>query len=954
VTSRVPDLSRPLTAGLAGLLVVALALVAAGPVAPPPAPADDVHAPATAPLDPRIAPDRITEQDPPPLPEQVILPLPPDHRIAAGPDEVPIDAAHWTMARDAIRTGLAALRREQDASGQWMSDAEAATTDDPDAPSPVSVAVTAFAVKGFAQLGDDDDAATTAANAETVRRALRGIRAARNADGGYTDGPLANYVTAAVVSALSSVDEFAHADAIRAGSAWLVRGQWDQSEGLSPRQDWFGGAGYGNRGRPDLSNTQLMLEALYDAGHSPSEPAFQRALAFVSRTQNLSRTNAAEWAGDDGGFVYTPANGGESMASEAAGEGRRGELVADGVPRSLRSYGSMTYAGFKSMLYAGLSPDDVRVRAAYDWIRRHLTFEENPGLGDQGLYYYYHAMSRALRVAQQDVITDERGAPHNWREELIEAVVRRQRADGLWRNDAERWLEGEAVMATVHAVLALEETLKPVSGAGAGRPEVDDAPAAAAPAAGLRITVTYAEALADAYSGRVYVLMSTGSRREPRFGPRWFGDDPFFAVDVDGWRPDAPLVLAGNDVHTFPRPMDGVPAGTWSVQAVMRLNPDSPRIGTGAGNAYSDVWRGEIDVTKPSPVALRIDRRVVSRPFPESDRIKLFEMRSDRMTEFLGRPAVLRAAVILPVGYDDDPERRYPVQYVIGGFGSDHRMALRFRGMWDRAGFQDRLARVVLDPLCFGGHHVFADSASNGPRGTALVEELIPALEQAYRFDPIPAARFVGGHSSGGWSSLWLQVAHPDFFGGVWSTAPDPVDFSHFQTVDIYASDANMYVSADGGRVPVARRGDTPFAYTRDFCAMEDVYGEGGQLRSFEWVFSPRSADGHPRRLWDRATGAVDPDVAEAWKAYDIRLVLEENWERLGPRLAGKLNVFCGDADTFYLDGAVARLKEAMERLGADAVVEIHAGRDHGSLLSAELIERMDREMVEAYERATR
>ncbi len=123
----------------------------------------------------------------------------------------------------------------------------------------------------------------------------------------------------------------------------------------------------------------------------------------------------------------------------------------------------MTYAGFKSMLYAGLSPDDVRVRAAFDWIRRHWTFEENPGLGQQGLYYYYHTMARALRAGQQDSITDLSGTSHNWRHELIDAIASRQRGDGSWQNPADRWLEGQPVMATIYSVLALEEAIKPAN-----------------------------------------------------------------------------------------------------------------------------------------------------------------------------------------------------------------------------------------------------------------------------------------------------------------------------------------------------------------------------------------------------------------------------------------------------------------------------------------------------------
>ena len=136
-------------------------------------------------------------------------------------------------------------------------------------------------------------------------------------------------------------------------------------------------------------------------------------------------------------------------------------LKPAGQARSLRSYVSMTYAGFKSMFYAGLSPDDIRVRAAFDWIRNHWTFDENPGVGQQGLYYYYHTMSRALRVAQQHTITDATGTKHSWREELIDAVTTRQGEDGSWKNSADRWLEAEPVMASVFAILALEEAIKP-------------------------------------------------------------------------------------------------------------------------------------------------------------------------------------------------------------------------------------------------------------------------------------------------------------------------------------------------------------------------------------------------------------------------------------------------------------------------------------------------------------
>lgn len=409
------------------------------------------------PLDTRITPDRITESELPPLPSQVILPLPPTFVLATDPSQVPIDPQHFALASDAIERGLRYLRVMQTPQGAWMANAQATPTDQPDAVSPITLAVTAMGVKAFVQ-ADPESAIDGPAAA-----GLRFLRRGQRDDGAYEGGALTNYVTAAVVSALAATDNDEDADSLQNAVQWLMVNQWDQTEGLAARQDWFGGAGYGGRGRPDASNTQIMLDALHDAGVSPDEPAVQRALAFISRAQNLQETNKATWAGDDGGFIYTPANGGESMASEAAGEGRSGELIPAGAARSLRSYGSMTYAGFKSMLYAGLSPDDVRVRAAFDWIRRHWTFDENPGLGLQGLYYYYHTMARALAVAQQYEITDLDGTAHNWRQEMIDAIVSRQHENGSWANEADRWLEAETELATIYAVLALEEILKPVT-----------------------------------------------------------------------------------------------------------------------------------------------------------------------------------------------------------------------------------------------------------------------------------------------------------------------------------------------------------------------------------------------------------------------------------------------------------------------------------------------------------
>ncbi|MCA1686826.1 MAG: hypothetical protein LC745_12830, partial [Planctomycetia bacterium] len=199
-----------------------------------------------------------------------------------------------------------------------------------------------------------------------------------------------------------------------------------------------------------------------------------------------------------------------------------------------------------------------------------------------------------------------------------------------------------------------------------------------------------------------------------------------------------------------------------------------------------------------------------------------------------------------------------------------------------------------------------------------------------------------------GWSSLWLQVTYPDAFGGVWSTSPDPVDFRDFQKIDLYAPGANVFRDPVGKRRPIARMGTRVVLYYDRFSKMEDVIGDGGQLHSFEAVFSPLGPDGRPRPLWDRATGAVDRAVALAWQKYDIRLALERGWPALGPKLQGKLHVVVGDRDNFYLEGAAALLKSSLRNLGSDAVVEVVPGRDHSTVVDARLADRFDREMAKA------
>jgi hypothetical protein len=464
----------------------------------------------------------------------------------------------------------------------------------------------------------------------------------------------------------------------------------------------------------------------------------------------------------------------------------------------------------------------------------------------------------------------------------------------------------------------------------------------------LEFRLTFDEAaLEKPFTGRVFVLLS---KSEPRALPRglnWFNPEPVFAKDMTGWKPGEPLTVEADSL-AFPTPLSELKPGRYFAQAVMDRDLGGISFAAGPGNVYSKPAKFEVGPEQPAAVLLTLDQVHKEPPFKETETVKLAEVESRLLTKFHGKPTKLRAGVILPPSFAREPERKYPVVYEITGFGGDHTAAQFFanRKPWDVAGVE--MVWVVLDANCRLGHHVFADSENNGPVGTALVEELIPHIEKEFRGVGKPGVRFVTGHSSGGWSSLWLQVAYPDFFGGCWSTSPDPVDFRDFQRVNLYALNQNLFTDAEGKHRPLSRpQGDRTLDYKR-FSDMEVLMGHGGQLGSFEAVFSPKGPDGKPRQLWDRKTGAIDPAVAKAWEKYDIRKKLEREWPETGSKLAGKLHVYMGEQDTFLLEGATKLLKKSLEELGSDAVVELFPGKTH-ALVDGRLRERMNREMAAAF-----
>ena len=318
---------------------------------------------------------------------------------------------------------------------------EKAQADDGSFSAEVGPAVTALAVTGLVRSG-------TPADAPAVKKGLSYLLSFRQPDGGiYQPGsPVANYETSIALLALAACNgQGSYAEEIKGAEAFARNLQWDGGEGKDKADPAYGGAGYGRKSRPDLSNTQFLIEALRTIGASENDPAIQKALTFVSRTQNLvgpDNPTPFPEKNPDGGFYYTPAAGGESQA---------GTLPNGG----LRSYGSMTYAGLKSMIFAGLKRDDPRVKAAIEWLRKHYTFAENPGMGQAGLFYYFHTAAKSLDVLGEDTFTDAAGKPHDWRAELSDVILAKQKPDGSWINENPRWMEDNPTLVTSYALLAL-------------------------------------------------------------------------------------------------------------------------------------------------------------------------------------------------------------------------------------------------------------------------------------------------------------------------------------------------------------------------------------------------------------------------------------------------------------------------------------------------------------------
>ena len=432
--------------------------------------------------------------------------------------------------------------------------------------------------------------------------------------------------------------------------------------------------------------------------------------------------------------------------------------------------------------------------------------------------------------------------------------------------------------------------------------------------------VSIDKGLPPAKEGRLFVILAPRDNPQPRLtlGRTGLDAPEALARDVNAFAPGTVAVL---DQTAFAYPLtnlSALPTGDYFAQALFDCNADL-RFTAAPGNLYSKPQQIHFDPAQGGSWNLELTQQIPPEQLPpDTDQIKFIKIQSKRLSEFYGRPIFLRAGVVLPRDYAREPSRRYPLWVRISGLNGRYTGVIRqmaetseFRKTW-LADDTPRLILLQLDGAGPNGDPYYVNSANNGPFGDALVEELIPHIETTFRAVGQPHARFLAGTSTGGWACLALQVFYPDFFNGAWSSCPDPVDFRALELVNIYQDDC-AYVNKYGNERPSARddKGDVKLLMRREV-GVENLLSRGnsytlsgGQWGDWNAVFGPRGDDGRPVPLWDPQTGMINHDVAEQWKKYDLRLVLQTNWKTLGPKLHGKLHIAAGEADTYFLNNAV-------------------------------------------------
>ena len=476
---------------------------------------------------------------------------------------------------------------------------------------------------------------------------------------------------------------------------------------------------------------------------------------------------------------------------------------------------------------------------------------------------------------------------------------------------------------------------------------------ASAAAAPLRFKVGIDPSLGQTQpvSGRLLIFMTANQKPLETIAPDFLNPQSVYVtgMEVRNIEPGKIIEVNPDSLETFPAAFSAAPAGDYQIMALLDENHSYPYNGMGAGDLSSNVIKMSLPLAD-SPPQLTLTKKVPERAPDVPANVRIIEFVSPALSAFWGRPITMQASVFLPPSYDQSKTQKYPTVYNVHGYGGTHLGPIRGAAQLTKAmsdGKRPEMIYVYLNANCSLGHHVFADSANNGPWGRALTTEFIPYLEKQFRMDGNVSGRFLTGHSSGGWSTLWLQVNYPDVFGGTWSTSPDPVDFHSFTGPDLtLATPQNFFHGADGKPYNLIRDQGKDVMSFEDYGRLERAEGYyGGQMASFEAVFGPKGDDGQPMPLFDRDTGRINPVVQKAWGKYNISQILQDNWKTLAPKLKGKIHIIVGTADTFHLDEAVRLLDARLKSLGSDAKIDYIEGRTHFDLYKDGLGDRIANEM---------
>ncbi|MFO0937805.1 MAG: alpha/beta hydrolase-fold protein [Gemmataceae bacterium] len=456
-----------------------------------------------------------------------------------------------------------------------------------------------------------------------------------------------------------------------------------------------------------------------------------------------------------------------------------------------------------------------------------------------------------------------------------------------------------------------------------------------ADAAGLSFKVKLDPSLVGTppQSGRLVVALSSG-RGSPRYSDTGPPGGPVLGIDVEQWTAEKEVTLDGSCLFFPLASVNQLPAGEYSIQATFFTNRDLT-VPNAPGNCYSRTIRAKLDPAAGTSVNLTLTEKYKDEKPADTKTVKYVHLPSKLLSDFHGRPMVYRFTVVLPPNYEKDVNQKYALLVHIGGFGSRYTGGRGLRP-------DPRFVQILLDGAGPYGDPYQVNSANNGPYGDALTTEVIPYVEEQFRCLKTNSSRFTTGGSTGGWVSLALQLYYPDVFNGCWSQCPDGVDFRSLELINIYR-DENAYVNRFGFERPSKRtiEGDTIF-HVRHESKIERVLGRGNrwELGGLDWaswnaVYGPRGADGLPKPLWNGETGQIDKSVRKHWEKYDLRLVMERNWKTLGPKLAGgKVHIWVGEADDYFLNNGVHHFKTAAESLSDppfDGSIQIEIRKPHTS-----------------------